>query len=550
MGPVLPETLEENAHAGAESALGERGYPVTFGGYLKVFRRRWIVIVLATLTAALAMWAVTPAQAITEERPVNYTATATILVSPFPVPTPTDGSTLAPDPRAPMTLERIALYITTGTIPARSAKALDFTEDPAMLASQILVVTDSGAQAITISSTMADGERAAEVVNRFAAEAVRFFDRDRSVRRQVSLTILQEGTPLPNWPDAGFVIPADRPTRTAIAAGLGLLLGLALALILEQIFARLRSRDEVVKTMRLPVLAEVPRLGKRARTKSPIMVAADPLSPYADAYRGVRAALLHAPLRRAEAGALPGRADAVGTSSRVILVTSAHAGEGKTTSVANLAASFAETGLSVLVLDADLRSPDAHLLLDVPEGAGISDYLANPTSTSLERLARPTTVPGVKIITAGTSLDRPETLTSRLGGVVAEAKRLADIVLIDTAPVLEASDTFDVLPLVDSLVLVVRSGRLTEVDGTRTTELLRRFQVTVAGVILVAVSKTSAGKYGYGYGADKGGRRAEAPTRRARGKAPVEPAQTEAEETPEVDDRPQLASVSDEARDD
>jgi len=525
---------------------------VTFGGYLKIFRRRWVVIVLSTLAAALAMWAVTPAQAATEERPVDYTATATILVAPYVQATPTNGATLAPDPRAAMTLDRIALYITTGTIPERAAKALDFTEEPALLAAQIVVVTDPGAQAITISATMADGERAAEVVNRFAAEAVRFFDRDRTVRRQVVLTVLQEGTPLPNWPDAGFVIPADRPTRTAIAAGLGLLLGLALALILEQIFARLRSRDEVVKTMRLPVLAEVPKLGKRARAKTPIIVAADPLSPYADAYRGVRAALLHAPLRRSEAGVLAGRAEAAGGgSSRVILVTSAHAGEGKTTSVANLAASFAETGLSVLVLDADLRSPDAHLLLDVPEGAGISDYLANPTTTSLERLARPTTVPGVKIVTAGTSLDRPETLTSRLGGVVTEAKRLADIVLIDTAPVLEASDTFDVLPLVDSLVLVVRSGRLTEVDGTRTTELLRRFQVTVAGVILVAVTKTSAGKYGYGYGADKGGRRTEAPTRRARGPVPVESAVIEPEETPPAPgDRPQLAAVLDEARDD
>lgn len=529
---------------------------MTFGGYLKIFRRRWAVILLSIVVAALAMWMVTPAQAITEERPVDYTATATILVGRFPQPTPTDGTTIAPDPTPMMSLDRIALFITTGTIPARAAKALEFPEDPALLASQVTVLPDSAAQAITISATKADGEQAAEIVNVFAKESVRFFAKDKRVKGQVVLTVLQKGTPLPNWPTAGFVIPADRPSRTAIAASLGLLMGLALALILEQIFARLRSRDEVVKTMRLPVLAEVPRLGKRARGGQ-IMVREEPLSPYADAYRGVRAALLHVSAGGPEGSSFGPMADSGAQSgadrkARVILVTSAHAGEGKTTSVANLAASFAETGLSVLVLDADLRSPDAHLLLDVPEGAGISDYLNNPTTTSVDRLARPTTVPGVRMITAGTSLERPETLTSRMGMVISEARGLADIVLVDTAPVLEASDTFDILPLVDSLVLVVRSGRLTEVDGTRTTELLRRFQVTVAGVILVAVAKTSGARYGYGYGygadkSSKGRRRAEAPGRRAKGRPVADPSAPQV--MPVGDVRPQLAGVLDEVRD-
>lgn len=480
---------------------------MTFGGYLKIFRRRWLVILLSTFVAALVMWMVTPAQVSTEERPVSYTATATLLVAAYPRPTPTDGSTLAPDPTPMMSLDRIALYMTTGTVPKRAAKALGFTEDPALLATQVTVTTDQAAQAITIASTMADGKKAAATANTFANESIRFFEKDKTVKGEIVLTMLQRATPLPNWPSGGFVIPADRPSRTGIAAGLGLLLGLALALILEQIFARLRSRDEVGKAFKFPVLAEVPRLSKSSRGQ--IMVMHEPLSPFADAYRGVRAALLHAPVGRgvdATAGVRPSEAlnlpsgRAAEGPARVILVTSSHAGEGKTTSIANLAASFAETGLRVLVLDADLRSPDAHLLLDVPEGAGISDYLSNPATTSLDRLARPSTVPGVRMVTAGTSLERPETMSSRLGMVIAEARELADIVLVDTAPVLEASDTFDLLPLVDSVVLVVRSGRLTEVDAGRTAELLRRFQVTVAGVILVAVTKTSGGRYGYGYG--------------------------------------------------
>jgi Mrp family chromosome partitioning ATPase len=61
-----------------------------------------------------------------------------------------------------------------------------------------------------------------------------------------------------------------------------------------------------------------------------------------------------------------------------VLVTSGHAGEGKTTTIANLAASFAEAGQQVLVLDADLRSPDVHQHFDVPQAEGISNYLAQP----------------------------------------------------------------------------------------------------------------------------------------------------------------------------
>ncbi len=157
----------------------------------------------------------------------------------------------------------------------------------------------------------------------------------------------------------------------------------------------------------------------------------------------------------------------------------------------------------MLVLDADLRSPDAHTLFDVPQGAGISNYLGRPEDSSLESLIRPTSVPGVRIMTAGTRLAHPESLASRMSGLLAETRDLADIVLIDTAPLLAASDVFDLLPLVDSVVLVVRHGRITDVEGRRVSELLGRFQVPLTGVIIVGASPRGSG-YGYGYGYGRG----------------------------------------------
>ena len=162
--------------------------------------------------------------------------------------------------------------------------------------------------------------------------------------------------------------------------------------------------------------------------------------------------------------------------------------------------SIAETGQQVLVLDADLRSPDTHNLFDVPQGAGISDYISDPGDASLEALVRPTSVPGVRIITAGTRLAHPASMASRMGHLLAEAREMADVVIIDTAPLLAASDVFDILPMVDTVLLVVRSGRLTETAGHRVSELLGRFQVPVGGVILVGANTKRSDAYGYGYG--------------------------------------------------
>ena len=113
---------------------------------------------------------------------------------------------------------------------------------------------------------------------------------------------------------------------------------------------------------------------------------------------------------------------------------------------------------------------------------------------------RPTSIEGVGILTAGTQLEHPASLTSRMEPLVQAARELADIVVVDSSPILGASDGFDIIPLVDSVLLVVRSGRLTAVAAQRVAELLKRFQVPVAGIVMVAVPAIASDGYGYGYG--------------------------------------------------
>lgn len=488
---------------------------MTLQDYIKVFRHRWPAILICALVAGAATWFITPASSDTTKKIGSYSATATILVGS------SDAEAGGPN------LGRLALYLTTGEVPKRAAAVVKFEGDPALLASGLTVTPDGVAQALTVSATASDGNQAAAVANAFADQLVKFVkETKRPGAENAVLSVLQPATPIPvASKSGGFVIPPGRGPRTAIGTLLGLLVGLGLALVLDRLDSRLRSRGEIASALRMPIIAEIPRLKRSQRNRATIAVAEDPLSNYSDGYRAARTALVHTTGQIMPGDYTPRRSAAEeprkGPGGRLVLVTSAHAAEGKTTSVANLAASFAEAGQSVLVLDADLRSPDVHSAFDVPQGAGISDYLSDPSGGgALEAVLRPTSVPGVRIITAGTSLAHPAALASRMGHLLEQARGLADVVLIDSAPLLEASDVFDVLPMVDTLLLVVRSGRLTEPSGNRVAELVGRFQVPVSGVIIVGAQTKRADAYGYGYGDN---RQAKKKAKRGRKREQVRP---------------------------
>lgn len=464
---------------------------MTLRDYIRVFRRRWLIIVACVLVAAGVTW-IASSDADTSRQPTGYSATSTLLVGTAPTAPGATG------PQAGSNLSRVALFVTTGEIPQRAAAALGVQDDPAVLASRVTVEADSAAGALKITATASEAARAAALANVFADQTVGFYEGDRD---GVRVTILQRATPIAIAPSGGFIVPPGKLPRSLIAAALGLLFGLALALIVNQLDSRLRTRDQVHKTLRMPVIAEVPRLSRK--NSGSLTVVDEPLSPYADAYRSARTAITHLPSQVVEGGEKQRAARGVWESdTKVVLVTSGLAGEGKTTSVANLAASFAETGQAVLVLDADLRKPGTHLLLDVPQAAGISNHLVDPQAHPLRSLIRPTRVPGVRMITAGTALNAPTALVSRMESVIRSLRSEADVVIVDSAPLLAASDVFDLLPLVDTVMIVVRSGRLTDAAGARIAELLGRFKVPVIGAMVIGAP---AGSDGYGYGYGRGG---------------------------------------------
>jgi Mrp family chromosome partitioning ATPase len=144
-----------------------------------------------------------------------------------------------------------------------------------------------------------------------------------------------------------------------------------------------------------------------------------------------------------------------------------------------------------MVLDCDFRGPDAHQYLGVSPGLGLSNLVTQETDVDLSQHVRHSDIPGVEIVTAGTQLQRPSALPSRMGDLVTQARQFADIVLIDSAPMLLGNDAMDLMPFVDTVLVVSYSGRATSEDAQRASELLARTRAPVIGVALVGVKGRS-----------------------------------------------------------
>ncbi|MFJ5234922.1 AAA family ATPase [Kitasatospora sp. NPDC088391] len=283
-----------------------------------------------------------------------------------------------------------------------------------------------------------------------------------------------------------------RSVRLTLAVVLGLALGVVAALMLSRMDTRLRTRDGAEEAFNLPVIGEIPRLSRRLRRLREPLVASRPEDPVTEAYRSLRSTLLltgpealSAQLGTGGAGQEERRVRRGTGPAPVVLVMSGRSGDGRTTTVANLAATLAETGRQVLVLDCDFRQPELHEQFAVSEGPGMAELLSAEHLTDLVDLIRRTNVPGVAMITGGSATAYPAALVLRAGEVLRLARRHADVVLIDSSPLLNANDAYDLVQHADAVLVTVMAGNLRPEEADRVSELLSRTGVPVAGVALL-----------------------------------------------------------------
>ena len=310
----------------------------------------------------------------------------------------------------------------------------------------------------------------------------------------------------------------SRPAKTrnvALAFVVGLVGGIGLALMREYMDNTVKTPDDIETLARLPSLAVVPQFdatdgnGASGRQKllpgfssnghgkrMELVAQHLPKSQMSEAFRALRTSLL---LSRAD------------HPPQVILVTSALPREGKTTAAANLAVTLAQLGDKTIVVDADLRKPGVGRLLNMSGGnyAGLSSYLAGASSLDLVIVPHPT-IPNLAAIPTGPLPPNPADLLSshKVAEAIAELRKRFKFIVIDSPPVMAATDAVILSVQTDGVLLVVRSGETPKEAFTRTRDLLVSVKCNILGVVLNAVDSSSPDyyysyryyPYSYGYG--------------------------------------------------
>ncbi len=269
-------------------------------------------------------------------------------------------------------------------------------------------------------------------------------------------------------------IPTGTVPRLAVGSLLGLMTGVMIALVLNRIDNRVRSKRQVEEWLDLPVVAEVPSLPRTAKTTDEVYARENPRSRFAEQYRSLASTVGYARRAREARG-------------QVVLVTSPGPAEGKTTTVANLSAMLSEAGESVLLINCDFRRPRLHVVTG-------ADY--DPQSLSS------TPIPAVELIS--NVVDNEDALPTEViaaqRSVIKKAMTRYDLIIIDTAPLLATNDAVDLLDLVDDVILVARAGKTTLQAADRASEILERRKAHVLGVVITDVDARNSTDYYYYYG--------------------------------------------------
>lgn len=194
---------------------------------------------------------------------------------------------------------------------------------------------------------------------------------------------------------------------------------------------------------------------------------------------------------------------------RSMLVTSATPGEGKSTTISNLAVAFAQTGAKVCLVDADLRRPTIAKTFGLENWSGLTTALIG--QAGLDACLRNTDIPGLTVMTSGPIPPNPAELvgSARMGALLEQLQERFDTVLIDSPPVLAVTDAAVLAPKVGGVVLVVRANAVDQRQVNRAREALEAVKARVLGVVLSAVQPEGReGYYYYYYHAEESAARA------------------------------------------
>ena len=305
-------------------------------------------------------------------------------------------------------------------------------------------------------------------------------------------------------------VPADEPAsprplvNLLAAVVVGLLAGIGLAFVREQLDDSLKTPEQVSSVLGLPTLASIAKM-EGLSERDPIYrltVAVFPRSSAAESFRMLRTNLEFA---------------SVDHPVKLIAVTSAMPGEGKTLVAANLAVAFAQAGYETILVDADLRKPETHKLFGLSNLNGLTNLL-RAADSNVEGALQPTIEPKLRLLASGPLPPNPAELlgSKAMARVIDQLRPAAEMIVFDTAPLQAVTDAAVLGASLDGTVLVAHAGRTGRVAAKSALDALRRVDAHVLGVTLNLAGKQSIDAYGY-YGSRGAEGKAETPEASAGG---------------------------------
>tara|TARA_B100000676_G_scaffold102913_2_gene102680 strand:+ start:1166 stop:3469 length:2304 start_codon:yes stop_codon:yes gene_type:complete len=279
----------------------------------------------------------------------------------------------------------------------------------------------------------------------------------------------------------------------------GLTIGIMIVFLYEFFDSTIKSIDEIERRG-LPILAIIPSIetentrSKRIKKKGykfsadkierRLLTHEDPKSPISEAYRSLRTSLMY---------------DAKQNNGRIILVSSPGPGEGKTTTIANLAITYANMGRKTLLVELDFRKPVMNKMFKNNKGnRGLTNFLSG-AQEDIDDLIYDSNVDNLKIISSGVVPPNPSELlgSKKMDDFIDKVKTNFDIILLDTPPLIAVTDAFIVAKYVSKFILVVRASVTQKGALERSLDNMSNVNHNVDGVVFNGVD--SSNTYGGGY---------------------------------------------------
>lgn len=279
----------------------------------------------------------------------------------------------------------------------------------------------------------------------------------------------------------------DRPIKPKklqnmlVAVVVGLMFGVGVAMFLEYLDDTIQTADDAEGVAQLPSLGIIPWL--RSTTDAQLITLSDPRSPASESYRTLRTNIKFL---------------SADSPLRTLTITSAGPEEGKSTTIANLGVSFAQTGKKVLIVDTDMRKPTVHGIFKLRSDIGLTSVLAG--DLPLEQAVQKTEAESLDVLTCGPIPPNPAELleSQRFNTLIEELKEKYDIVLFDAPPVIAVTDASILAAKLDGLILLMGVNKVTRKAARHALQLLASAKVKVWGMVIRGVRPDNDGYY-YAY---------------------------------------------------